>query len=524
LHERSGFFSVSVMSTHGPNILRHKTAIRRPELSLPMKCAMRDGLVSAGTTVFDYGCGRGQDAQFLQAMGIECEGWDPAYFPESPVREADVVNLGYVINVIESPEERLSALRSAWALCRKLLVVSAQVLVAGRGSSQIEFGDGVLTSRSTFQKYFRQEELKSYLEQEVGREAVPADIGIFYLFKDETAGQDFVSKRYRRRAVIPQGQFLLKQFEAHRELLEPFMASMTALGRLPEPDECPNVEGLVSHFGTLKRVYSVVRRATGEERWDEIVKRCTEDLLVYLALGRFQGRPPISVLPVGLQRDIRAFFGSYANACRLADALLFRAGDAKAVDEACRNTKVGKLLPEALYVHRSALESLDPLLRVYEGCGRAYLGDIEGANLIKIHRQSGKLSYLVYADFEADPHPALVRSVKLNLRTRELECLDYSASNNPPVLHRKETFLDTSSPLYDKFAKLTKQEETRGLLDEASSIGTREGWKARLTSMGFAVRGHRLVKVGARPERSEGESDFDEASSASSQSSDGLEA
>jgi DNA phosphorothioation-associated putative methyltransferase len=482
------------MTTQGQNILRHKTAIRRRELSLPMKSALRDGLVTAGTTVFDYGCGRGQDAQLLQAMGISCEGWDPAYFPEAARREADVVNLGYVINVIESPQERSETLLKAWALCRTVLVVSAQVLVSGRGSSQIEFGDGILTSRNTFQRYFRQEELKSYLEQEVGREAVPADLGIFYLFKDETTGQDFASRRYRRRTVIPRGQLLLKQFEAHRELLEPFMESVASLGRLPEPDECPHAEGVVAQFGSLKRAYSVVRQATGEEQWDEIAKRCREDLLVYLALGRFQGRPPISVLPIGLQRDIRAFYGSYTNACKLADELLFRAGNERAVDEACRSSKVGKLLPEALYVHRSAFESMDPLLRVYEGCGRAYLGEIEGANLIKIHRHTGKLSYLVYADFESDPHPALVRSVKLNLRTRELECLEYSASNNPPILHRKETFLDPGHPLYAKFAKLTKQEVDRGLLEEGSTIGTREGWNLRLAEMGFKLKGHRLIK------------------------------
>ena len=59
---------------------------------------------------------------------------------------------------------------------------------------------------------------------------------------------------------------------------------------------------------------------------------------------------------------------------------------------------MGKLLPDDLYVHRSALDRLDPLLRIYEGCGRAYLGEVEGANVIKIHRRSGKLSYLVYPD------------------------------------------------------------------------------------------------------------------------------
>src|SRR3954452_20839011 len=151
--------------------------------------------------------------------------------------------------------------------------------------------------------------------------------------------------------------------------------------------------------------------------------------------GHFSLR--LSLLPLGLQRDIRAFFGSYAKACRQADDLLFRAGNAEAVDEACRRSEVGKLLRNAHYVHRDALDALEPLLRVYEGCARAYLGEVEGANVIKLHRRSGKVPYLVYPDFEADPHPALLRSIKLSLRTRELDCYDYATSANPPVLHRK---------------------------------------------------------------------------------------
>ncbi len=145
-------------------------------------------------------------------------------------------------------------------------------------------------------------------------------------------------------------------------------------------------------------------------------------------------------------------------------------------------------------MHTIALQYLDPLLRVYEGCGRAYLGEVEGANLIKIHRQSGKLSYLVYADFEANPHPALMRSVKLSLRTRELECLDYSSSANPPVLHRKETFLQPDHPLYARFSRLTRQEEAHGLLDEPNGIGTRSAWKERLRTRGYVIRGHRLMR------------------------------
>ena len=103
-------------------------------------------------------------------------------------------------------------------------------------------------------------------------------------------------------------------------------------------------------------------------------------------------------------------------------------------------------MPDSLYVHRNALDHLEPLLRVYEGCARAYLGEIEDANIIKLHRFSGKISYLSYPDFDTDPHPALVRSVKLCMRTRQLESQAFGQGGNPPVLHRKETFLHDDHP------------------------------------------------------------------------------
>jgi DNA phosphorothioation-associated putative methyltransferase len=111
-----------------------------------------------------------------------------------------------------------------------------------------------------------------------------------------------------------------------------------------------------------------------------------------------------------------------------------------------------------------------------------------------LHHRSGKVSDLVYPEFETDPHPALQRSVKLSLRTREIDCFDYTVSSNPPILHRKETFLTADHPLHAKFALLTQQEEKHGLLDDSATLGTREGWQARLDATGFALRGHRLVR------------------------------
>ena len=131
---------------------------------------------------------------------------------------------------------------------------------------------------------------------------------------------------------------------------------------------------------------------------------------------------------------------------------------------------------------------------------------VEGATLIKIHRRSGKLSYLIYPDFETDPHPALQRCVRLSLRTRALDCYDYDQSANPPILHRKKTFLHPTHPLHAKFARLTQQEEKAGLLADPSRIGTRTAWLARLQEKGFTLRGHRLVRARLSNEPASGRS------------------
>src|SRR5256714_13452158 len=83
-------------------------------------------------------------------------------------------------------------------------------------------------------------------------------------------------------------------------------------------------------------------------------------LFPYTTLFRSK-RPALGQLPPTLQRDMRAFFGSYAKACRQADELLFQAGNADAVDAACKRSAAGKLLPDDLYVHKRSEEHTSEL-------------------------------------------------------------------------------------------------------------------------------------------------------------------
>ena len=80
-------------------VYRQRTAIRRNQLSRPVSLAIRDAVLKQEDVFFDYGCGRGEDIEFLRSMGFQADGWDPSFRPDSPCTDADIVNLGYVINV-----------------------------------------------------------------------------------------------------------------------------------------------------------------------------------------------------------------------------------------------------------------------------------------------------------------------------------------------------------------------------------------------------------------------------------------
>jgi DNA phosphorothioation-associated putative methyltransferase len=132
---------------------------------------------------------------------------------------------------------------------------------------------------------------------------------------------------------------------------------------------------------------------------------------------------------------------------------------------------------------------------VYEGCARAYIGHVDGSNIVKLHRDAPAVSYLAYPNFETDAHPALARSILVPLRTLRVETRHYDYSENPPILHRKECFVAADHPLRARFARLTSLEERAGLFARPESIGTRRGWDEVLASHGCRVSGHRLSRT-----------------------------
>lgn len=475
-----------------PKIERHKAAIIRHDFSRPLRLALDAGLFSQEATFFDYGCGHGGDMERIALQGYISNGWDPYYLPDSPLIAADIVNIGFVINVIEDQSERREALIKAWELTQRVLLVSAQVLISDSQKSVMAYGDGVITKRNTFQKYYEQEELKVYIDQVLGVDAVPIALGVYFVFRDQAQGELFRAARYRSRATTPKVRACSQKFEEHREMLAPLMAFMTERGRIPSKGELVEEEEICQHFSSLRRAFQVIIKATDSEEWEAIADKRRQDLLVYLALTKFSHRPRLSQLPPAVQEDVLGLYSSYKQACLDADQMLKSVGNTELIIKRCQESEIGKKFPNSLWVHISALQALDPLLRLYEGCASRTIGRLEEANVIKFHWKTPKISYLFYPDFDHEPHPTLYKSMTIDLRDLQVMYKEYDVDDDPPVLHQLETLVTHDYPLYDKLAKLTIQEQERGLLENWQSISRLSGWQKCLKEHFTIIKGYKL--------------------------------
>lgn len=487
-----------VVSLSVPKIERHKAAIHRNDLSKPVRLALELDILQPGMTFYDYGCGHGGDIARLRQKGFTCSGFDPHYLPTGDKFPADVVNLGYVINVIEDPAERREALVEAWKLTQKVLIVSAQVLISDTANRQIAYGDGVVSSRNTFQKYYEQEELKNYIDQVLTVDSVPVALGIYFVFRDETQAQNFRARQFRSYANTPRVRLATKSFADYQELLLPLIQFFTERGRLPVGVESDQFPAIIQEFGSIRRAFNLILQSTNQSEWDAIADKRRQDILVFLALRNFDSpykKMLLSQLPLTLQTDIKCLFGSYQSACTTADLMLFNLGKPGFIRSVCERSPIGWLDEKYLTVHISALDSLDTMLRLLEGCASRTFGRMDKTTLIRFHLDKPKIAYMYCPNFDKDPHPKIESVMYVSLRELKIFHQDFSHSDNPPIIHRKSALVSPEYPSYKKFERLTKQEENWGLLAELPLISKLSEWRSILTNHKAALKGHRLIKI-----------------------------
>lgn len=449
--------STSSIAPANATVERHRTAIKRYDLSRPIKIALERGLIQKRHTLFDYGCGHGMDIEALQGLGYTISGWDPAFRPKAPKTEADIVNLGYVLNVIENPRERIEAIKGAFAITRNALLVSVMAEGHQTEAHTRACGDGFLTRNNTFQKFYPPGELEHFLETHLQADVVTLSLGICVVFRDPDEAEAFEASRSRRRIdwldLSSQLRFTspsaresrrADRYDLHKELFDSFWDSLLEYGRAPEPGEFDRLADLRKAAGGLSRAVTLVVQKNGESLWQHARKARGEDVLVYLAMTHFRKKFLRRDIPLRIKNDIRAFFGELAIAKKQAHDILLAAADPDEVEMAVEGLPFGIYDPEEqqFTFHRSFLNQLTPSLRVYVHCGALRYGDPEEADLIKIHAASGKLTFLHYDDFNK-AEPILQTRIKINLRNQFVQVFDHRAEKQP--LADKQRYLKSAS-------------------------------------------------------------------------------
>ncbi|XNH04398.1 DNA phosphorothioation-associated putative methyltransferase [Vibrio cyclitrophicus] len=465
-------FRCSSMTTQEEaGIDRHRTAIVRHELSAPMKTLVKHGYLKGEYSIFDYGCGRGDDLRELEAHGLDALGWDPNFQPDNDKSNSDIVNIGFVLNVIEDQDERLDALLGAWELADKFLVVSVMLANENYIAQFKPYKDGVITSRNTFQKYYAQSEIKAYIERSLQEDAITVAPGIFYIFKDKLEEQQYLQSKYKRHHKWQQltspepieakdkAKLLITQ---HQDLFNSFWNTCLELGRIPADDEFEHSDKIRELIGSHKKVFNLLQEMFDTQEFEQAEKSRKEDLLIYFAMGLFEKRKPYTQQPAPLKRDIKALFDDYKTAINLAAELLFAIADIDLIQQQCEkahNQLPASLLNEghSLILHRDFIDDLPLLLRVYVGAGLQMYGELdEEIDLIKIHITSGKLTLTAYDDFEKSV-PFLVERIKIKMAEQDIDFFDYVNEDRMPPLLNKHLYIPTEHENYKKQQSFDKR-------------------------------------------------------------------
>ena len=154
--------------------------------------------------------------------------------------------------------------------------------------------------------------------------------------------------------------------------------------------------------------------------------------------------------------------------------------------ELTKRIPIGKKLPDSIYLHESCFGQIPEKLAVLalETIDQYKIRD-SSWNIIKFFTRDFKIAYLKYPGFEKDSYPQLKQSQLVDLQKQSLRKSDYSKSDNPPILHRKEIFVSKDYPLRKQFEDITAEGEAIGLYKNSNQIGFKKNWERLIKTKGF---------------------------------------
>ncbi|HDY91003.1 MAG TPA: DNA phosphorothioation-associated putative methyltransferase [Pseudoalteromonas sp.] len=453
-------------------IQRHLTAINRDRLSAPFQKLAKYGYLNGDYSILDYGCGLADDATELEAHGLNINAWDPVHRPNGCKQNSDIVNLGFVLNVIENVHERTETLKNAYQCTNQLLLVSVMLANEAKQEHFKQYKDGVITKWNTFQKYYSQAQIRAYIEQTLNVKTMAFGQGIIAIFKcpqlEEAHHLELQFQNYNWQHItqkaplkaLPKAQ-QKTLFEKHQTLLNDFWQHCLHFGRLPANDEFEQSTTLRKYFASHNKAFNLLQNYYEQNEFEQAQQKRKHDLLVYFALSLFGKRQAKSHMPARLTRDLKVHFSDYNQALEQAKQLLFSIAEPANIGNACyqayEQIQLGELHDNHSYILPTRfLNQLPAILRVYIGCAVQLYGDIDDVDLVKIHMRSGKVTFLKYDDFNKKL-PLLTERIKVKMLEQDIDYFFYGSDYPLQPLYNKLDYLLKSSNEYKSQQRFDKK-------------------------------------------------------------------
>lgn len=438
-------------------IFRYRTALKRKKLSSCMGALIDSSLVTRKSEIFDFGCGRGDDVAILQFSEFEnVSGWDPHYANEKPIlSSSEFVNLSFVLNVIEDAQERHDVLRTAFKISSKALVFSVMLHHQNTIQFARPYKDGFISSINTFQKYYSSTEIEEVVHSELNERPIKMAAGVYIVFKDKELEQEYLFKKQLgllSEIKMPPKEEAVEKYGI--ELVNKFVLSILDFGRIPKIDELP--EDLREVICETKVPYNRLSRLALSQisisELSKVQEGLASEILIFLAINMFDGRVKYRSLSSRMQNDVKAHFGSLLSANENAEKLLFSLSNVDElfeVAQALERSGVGNFFDGKFRFHNDQKEKLPTPLKLFFKIGERLHRPIEDGDIVQLHIESKKMSYLRVDDFDKSALPRIHSREIINFFNLELTNVAHAEQKQVRVLYNKSKLMGSDDKNFD---------------------------------------------------------------------------
>ena len=173
--------------------------------------------------------------------------------------------------------------------------------------------------------------------------------------------------------------------------------------------------------------------------------------------------PSRSAISPTASRQTFPSFSAHSRGLKQGRDLLHSVADSSTIVLACDEAAVGWQDERSLYVRSSHAGQLPTVLRTLLACAELLYGDISEADILRIHKFSGKVTFLSYSNFQSKLLPQLAIRTKVDLRAARVDVFDHSSDRQ--LLYFKERFLDADDPERERLLLISDKFRHLGISD-----------------------------------------------------------